>query len=911
VKRFLSPVLILLLCLVQAAPARADELRLYDAPKGQSASRSLTYWRDAGGQAGIEEARAADRAGQFQPANGRISFDIDKAPHWFRLDLKRPAGTPDMWWIELPHPGLDHVQLYVPGAAGYAKRYEVGDHQAFADRPIEHRHFIFPVTLPADQVVTLYFRVQTDDTLEVPLRVWNPQRFEAADNVRDMTLGLYYGVIFAMLVYNLFIFIKLRDSPYLYYLIFSLTMVAVIAEFNGQIFQYVFPGNLWWADRQHIVLPLLALCTTLLFGRSFLELKTALPWMDRVVLATIGIEILVGVIGLGFDYSMGQILIVLISPLVMLICLVAGVLRVRQGYRPAKYYVVAEIPLQICVTFTAMSVKGLVSTEVLMQQAVEVGAVLEVLLYSLALADRMAMIREEKQAVEARLEVHEKLAALERESRTILENTPDTVARYDRAGRRTYANPAFGAATEGGIAMLLGKKPSEFPGGPHAESYEAMVEQVFVTGKNAQFELKWPGKDGKQICSHIRLTPERDGSGAVTSVLAVGRDITEINEYQAELERKELAKSRFLAAAGHDLRQPLAAANLFVDALRFSKPTPQQAEIIQRLDQSMATFNGLLESLLNVSRLDAGVIKPEYAAVDAGEIFTWLEQNFAPLAGAKHLGFRLYFPLRKTLTVRTDAGLVKSVLMNLVSNAINYTPQGGILISVRRRGNHALFQVWDTGMGIPEEHIGQVFDEFYQVGNPQRDRSKGLGLGLSIAKRAMSLLGGEITCRSHPGRGTVFGFSLPLGEAPGGAARHAPASTAPVQAQDGSFARGKRFVVVEDDALVAQSLVGLLEGLGGEVMCFPSAEDALRHDGAEFADYIISDYMLGGEINGIQLLNRLRKKRGAPINSVLITGDTSHALLVETTDCAWTVLHKPVSLAALIASLRESESRFE
>jgi PAS domain S-box-containing protein len=357
--------------------------------------------------------------------------------------------------------------------------------------------------------------------------------------------------------------------------------------------------------------------------------------------------------------------------------------------------------------------------------------------------------------ITARKQIESTLVAREQALRTLLENSPDTIARYDLNCRRTYANMAFAALADGGVGALLGKKPSEYPGGKNSEIYEAKLKGVFATGEDDQFELKWKDKEGKKICSHIRLTAERDLSGKVVSALGIGRDITELSESRDELSRKELAKTRFLAAAGHDLRQPLAAANLFIDALMFTAPTPQQEAIIQRLGLSMSTFKGLLDVLLNISKLDAGAIKPEYASIDMLEVFNWLEQDFSSTASDKQLGFRLHFPIKERLAVRSDIGLLKSILMNLVFNAIKFTDQGAILVSARRRGGEVLFQVWDTGTGIPEEYIEHIFDEFYQVNNPQRDRTSGLGLGLPIAKRALALLGEKITCRSRVGRGFV------------------------------------------------------------------------------------------------------------------------------------------------------------
>lgn len=519
--------------------------------------------------------------------------------------------------------------------------------------------------------------------------------------------------------------------------------------------------------------------------------------------------------------------------------------------------------------------------------------------------NRMAQkIQHDQEILEARVaERTAALAASELESRTLIENTPDTIARYDKDLRRIFVNPAFGAMTEGGSAALLGKKPSESPGGPNAEIYEAQIKQVFASGENGHFELKWPGKDGKEICSHIRLTAERDSSGATTSVLAVGRDITELNESREELERKELAKSRFLAAAGHDLRQPLAAANLFIDALKFTQRSAEQNQIIQSLDQAMSTFNELLESLLNISKLDAGVVKPEFSSINVIEIIHWLEDNFAPMARKKQLGFKLHFPMKEALFICSDINLIKSVLMNFVSNAIKYTATGSILISARRRGGDVLFQVWDTGMGIDPEHIEHIFDEFYQIHNPQRDRTSGLGLGLSIAKRAISLLGGNITCRSQFGRGSVFEFRLPLNKSQSEEAP--PSATGPAleNVAQPFFARGKRFIVVEDDALVADALCKTLAMMGGEVKYFHNAEEALLGTNLGHADYYIADYMLGGTLNGLQFLNRLRQKLDKPIHAVLMTGDTSPAFIREADGFDWPVLHKPVNLAKLISSL--------
>lgn len=415
--------------------------------------------------------------------------------------------------------------------------------------------------------------------------------------------------------------------------------------------------------------------------------------------------------------------------------------------------------------------------------------------------------------------------------------------------------------------------------------------------------------DGKIRWVEERAQLEVDEAGNLTSAIGSVQDITarvDIEQQLLEslrlLEEKELAKTRFLAAAGHDLRQPVAAANLFVDALKLSSPTPTQDRLIRRLEQSMSTFADLLERLLDISKFDAGLIKPQITTFNLAELFNWLEQNFAQPAQNKQLQFRLFFPMKQSLTVRTDIGLLQSVLMNLVSNAIKFTARGGILISARPRGDKVLLQVWDTGIGIGELDLPRIFDEFYQVANPQRNREVGLGLGLSICRRAMSLLGSEVTCRSRSGKGSVFTLTLPLNGSPQ-KVEALPASETAAEVANEMFAHGKRVVVLEDDALVADGLLNLLQGLGAEVHLFHNAEDALRHADIATADYFIVDHSLGGALSGLQFLKLIQQQQPAPIRAVVVTGETSSQFIHSVSNSPWPVLHKPVNYAKLAASL--------
>lgn len=478
----------------------------------------------------------------------------------------------------------------------------------------------------------------------------------------------------------------------------------------------------------------------------------------------------------------------------------------------------------------------------------------------------------------------------------------------DENGVIIRVNHAFTQMTGYSAEEAIGNNPSMLKSDRQDAKFFERMWHSLRQEKNWQGEIWNQRKSGEVYPEWLNITAVTGKDGKVTNYVGTFIDITErkkiehaLLESMHQLEEKELAKSRFLAAAGHDLRQPLAAANLFIDTLKLTSPSAQQHAIIQQLDQAMSTFNGLLDTLLHVSKLDAGVIKPEFIAIDVAEIFDWLEQNFTALANEKQIDFRLHSPKKEKLVVHSDIGLVNSVLMNLVSNSIKFTKGSPILVSARRHKNKVLFQVWDTGIGIPEECIEHVFDEFYQIGNPQRDRTRGLGLGLSIVKRALALLNSKISCRSQVGHGSVFEFSLPLyAAATGTRQKTAKAAEEPPPK---SFAQNKRFIVLDDDMMVAQAMVLLLEGMGGQVECFHNAEDALHHASIEHADYFIVDYMLGGSLNGIQFLHRVHQKLGHPIHAVLMTGDTSAAFIREAENCNWPALHKPVNILRLESAL--------
>lgn len=393
-----------------------------------------------------------------------------------------------------------------------------------------------------------------------------------------------------------------------------------------------------------------------------------------------------------------------------------------------------------------------------------------------------------------------------------------------------------------------------------------------------------------------RLNAELDQRVAQKSAELL-RNMEKLALAKAEAEAANAAKSRFLAAASHDLRQPLQALGLFAASLAGQTDPLHIRRLVGRINQSVEALEKLFSGVLDVSRLDAGVQAVERRPFPVQEVFARIAVEFLPQAQERGLRLRV----RPTGEwAESDPLVFERILRNLVSNAIRYTECGGVLLACRRRGRRLSIEVWDTGIGIGEADREKVFEEFFQVGNAARDRSKGLGLGLAIVRRLADLLGEKLTLRSVPGRGSVFALRCSR-------AMPQPAAAAPVASSAASPDAGGRQLVVllEDDALVRVALVGLLVQRGLAVAGGATFDEASRalQEIARTPDLIVADYRLRDGENGAAAARKLQQAFGAAIPVLLLTGESTHGGLEEAAASGFPVLRKPVTGARLLAEI--------
>ncbi|WP_296385475.1 ATP-binding protein [Reyranella sp.] len=364
------------------------------------------------------------------------------------------------------------------------------------------------------------------------------------------------------------------------------------------------------------------------------------------------------------------------------------------------------------------------------------------------------------------------------------------------------------------------------------------------------------------------------------------------------------AKTRFLAAASHDLRQPLHALGLFTATLaalarKGDVRRTEAQSLAGRLQAVIGSLGGLLHGLIDVSRLDAGLVPVERRPLALGQLISGLGEEFAVQARDRDISLRV---VTSHAWVDSDPALLKRILDNFLSNALRYAPGGRVLIGCRRRGDSIEIQVVDTGPGIPADQLEAVFEEFTQLHNPHRDRQQGLGLGLAIVRRLADLLGHAVTLRSTPGRGSTFAVRVPLA---------APAAAVRMAGPEPEASGALGIMVVDDDLQGLEGIAALLSAWGYRAYVAPSVEELCRrHDraGTPSVHLIIADYRLAGGLTGLNAIQQTIAHLGYRVPALIVTGDTSPERLRELAASGHAVLHKPLAPDLLWAAIRRTAS---
>jgi len=480
---------------------------------------------------------------------------------------------------------------------------------------------------------------------------------------------------------------------------------------------------------------------------------------------------------------------------------------------------------------------------------------------------------------------------------------PGIVAYYDVDLVCHFVNATVEAWTGSPPSAFLNRKLCEADR-EFGDAAKPGIERA-LAGDHAEFEAKVDFAGGMVNVVRGFAYPDQDQNGRVLGCFVLLLDITRERAFEAQMKtaRDEAmeairSKSRFLAAASHDLRQPLHAMTLFVSALSRRLSGGESGELVGNIDSSLRSLRAMIDTLLDISKLDAGLVKPSLAPLALNDLFAALEPGFSAVAHDRGVAYRV---VPTTAMVVGDRTLVELALRNLIANAFKFTRSGGVLIGCRRRRGRIGVAVVDTGVGVASERQARVFEEFHRDKATPNGPNEGIGLGLSIVQRLAALMGGSVELRSRPGKGSVFTLWL----------REAAQAPRPVRrrvdAPEGSLA-GRRILILDDDALSAAAMKQEFADYGALAAAAVSIPAARAAIDANKPEALIVDYDLNDSATGLQFVETLRERGVAP-PVVMISGSTDPAAVAALRGSGLPWLTKPVDPRALRSTLIDALGR--
>ncbi|WP_374981726.1 hybrid sensor histidine kinase/response regulator NahK/ErcS' [Pseudomonas solani] len=536
----------------------------------------------------------------------------------------------------------------------------------------------------------------------------------------------------------------------------------------------------------------------------------------------------------------------------------------------------------------------------------------------------------------------EALAESERWIRLITDHVPALIAYLNADLVYEFTNKVYEEWYRWPRGGMLGQRLREVHSEEHWRRLEPYVERA-LSGESVTFEVAETNLSGQERYMLRSYVPNRLANGEVVGIFVLIRDITErrrtaealhlayqnleqrvrertaeltqlndqllreigersqvelrLREAKREAEQANLSKTKFLAAVSHDLLQPLNAARLFTSALQEQREQAVSTALVRNISNSLDDVESLLGTLVDISKLDAGVIKPDIAPFAVAELLDNLAVEFRQAAASE--GLSLHFVPSSAL-VRSDIQLLARILRNLLSNAIRYTPSGRVLLGCRRHRQSLSIEVWDSGIGIAEDKLKEIFQEFKRGDSQRPKQDRGLGLGLAIVDKIAGMLGHRIQVRSRLGHGSRFSIEVPL-------AKRAP--RARVEASTPEMLverlRGSRVWVLDNDAAICAGMRTLLEGWGCQVVTALSEEDLARQvdNYHADADLLIADYHLDNGHNGVDAVASINARRGTALPALMITANYSNELRQQMRELGHTLMHKPVRPMKLKAAM--------
>jgi PAS domain S-box-containing protein len=836
----------------------------------QPLGKSLWYWEDPTGEVSIDYIKKAIPQEKWQKSSRQTpTFSYTSSAYWFTVILQNRDPKPLQRLLEIAYPVLDSIDVYLQSEDGAFSVQRSGDRLPFASRPIKHRYFLFPVNLDPYQTKQLYVRVHTVSAMQVPLILWSERTFWITDQQELLVHAVYFGTMLVMVLYNLFIYLSVRDKSYLYYVAFVMAFALFQGTLHGFSYHYLWPGQPWLNNKMLGVTVSAAICFGVLFTTELLRLRSN---YRRLYQALYGLAVITGTNALAafFIPYHNSVLISLVTSL-MSCCLglTAGLLTWRRGYPPACYYTFAWACFLIGACTFALNKFGILPANLITENAMQLGSALEVVLLSFALANRISVARQKKEQAQTQaLDILQKY-------RSLYENAVEGIFQCLPDFRFVHVNRAMVDMLGFPDAEIFLSHATATLNYCFADPLEAtrFCTRLAAEGTVSEYESCGQRQDGSGFWGYWSVHGVYDAAGNLLHYEGSVIDISVRKEKEQAEQARKLAedsartKNQFLATMSHEIRTPLNGVLGMTDLLLTTSLTHQQRHYADTVRRSGKHLMGIINDILDLAKIEAGKLELQDTPFDLRLLLEDLAELFAERAQRKGLELICSIPPVFPWTFYGDAARLNQILINLVGNGIKFTQQGQVVIRLvsaidvdtdTHNDTDTFSQtmvhlaIEDSGPGVEAAQQACIFESFSQADNtPSRRRHEGSGLGLTIAKQLVELMGGQIGLDSLPGSGSTFWFTVRLGQ-----------RSAPSTPQNEKPLHNVHLLMVDNNDLHRQQLICQVEAWGMRQTVAANGRQALQllransNQGNTF-DMVLLDRQLP-DMDGLELAQSIK-----------------------------------------------------
>ena len=854
-----------------------------------------------------------------KPTSGTPNFGYTRHTYWFKVTLRTKAKNQSgLYYYVVDYPVLDYLHFYLVANDQVEAKYITGDKLPYSHRPVESNKFVFPVALGDSDEKTIYVRLSTQGTLQLPAKLLTQDEFHRDELSFYLLQGLFVGVIGIMLFYNLALWYVFRTRDYIFYVLYGVSMLTVQLTMLGLSFEYLWPNATQW---NNTVIPFAITCTVLfmlLFTHSFLNIHLNRAKVSRVIQGYCIALSLFALASLVMPYE-SAIKIAMISVIVGLaLALAAAVDALRYSFSFARLYLISWAGVVIGAVSLALTKFGILPTNVLTANSWQIGTGIEITLLSFALAAKIRAVTDAKLAAEKKAQ---KATALYTEHleqyKAIYNNSIEGLFKIDLINNKILYNESF--AKLNGLELGLGESNDQ-------SFIERIVDRLHLDHCSIDRTTNMLRRDEEQVTHQLNgvdvwfAIKRRYIENENHEVVAIEGSVVDISDRKLKekaevklldaLKKTDKIKNEFFSTISHELLTPLNGINGHLQLLSDEMP---DNEHINGMEFSAAEMLMLVNRILNFSQLHAGSLVLEPVSFSIAGVMDPLRIKYSHICRAKSLAFEIHIDEPIPKVIFGDRQKIFQVLDELMANAVKFTPQGKVTLTIQSQARQPvnadeetgiyrfIFSVTDTGIGIEQQDTDKVFTLFQQADGSNTRRYGGVGLGLYLSKALCDMMDGDIVLDSKPGEGSRFDFVVDL------QAQHTRElghrknrknrnnSTKPINKD------AIKLLVVEDNNVNQTIMKGMLKSLGFHCQIAENGEVALKMLQNETFDLIFMDCQMP-IMDGFQATKMIRAQavgqQNIPIVAVTanaMSGDRERCLEVGMND----FIQKPVTRDAI------------